>query len=128
MLDLFRLILPKQERCVFFIEALLIAHKARYLHSYSVAYDGMVSSLVSPCNFPTMRYSILSDLSCAFPVPGPVRRKLTGNDTYRQLAEKSVRHIAGLADPFPGLAPQCIDPSTGQFTCSLVVSDELQSL
>ncbi|TDL22866.1 seven-hairpin glycosidase [Rickenella mellea] len=41
--------------------------------------------------------------------------KLTGNDTYRQLAEKSVRQIASLTDPLPGLAAQGIDPSTGQF-------------
>lgn len=45
---------------------------------------------------------------------------LTGNDTYRELTEKSVRQIISLEDPLPGLAAQCIDPSSGQFTCSYV--------
>ncbi|THH06123.1 hypothetical protein EW145_g4301 [Phellinidium pouzarii] len=44
--------------------------------------------------------------------------KLTGNDTYRNLTEGSVRTIIGLDDPFPGLANQCIDPSTSQFDCT----------
>ncbi|EKM58119.1 glycoside hydrolase family 47 protein [Phanerochaete carnosa HHB-10118-sp] len=38
----------------------------------------------------------------------------TGNDTYRQLAEGSVRQIISLPDPLPGLAGQGIDPSTGE--------------
>ncbi|THG96636.1 hypothetical protein EW026_g5234 [Hermanssonia centrifuga] len=42
--------------------------------------------------------------------------KYTGNDTYRRLAEGSVRTIASLPDPLPGLAPQGIDPSTSTFT------------
>ncbi|KDQ58337.1 glycoside hydrolase family 47 protein [Jaapia argillacea MUCL 33604] len=42
--------------------------------------------------------------------------KYTGNDTYRQLAEKAARHIAMLPDPLPGLAGQGIDPSTGLTT------------
>ncbi|EJC99387.1 seven-hairpin glycosidase [Fomitiporia mediterranea MF3/22] len=46
--------------------------------------------------------------------------KLTGNGTYRNLAEKSVRHIISLDDPLPGLAAQCIDPSSGQFDCGYV--------
>ncbi|KAJ3556391.1 hypothetical protein NM688_g2055 [Phlebia brevispora] len=41
--------------------------------------------------------------------------RFTGNDTYRSLAEGSVRQIASLPDPLPGLAPQDIDPTTGQF-------------
>jgi len=40
--------------------------------------------------------------------------KHTGNDTYRQLAEKSSRHIATLGAPLPGLPAQGIDPTTGQ--------------
>ncbi|KIM46837.1 glycoside hydrolase family 47 protein [Hebeloma cylindrosporum] len=39
--------------------------------------------------------------------------KHTGNDTYRQLAEKSVRHIAGGGAPLPGLPGQGIDPASG---------------
>ena len=49
-------------------------------------------------------------------------RKLTGNDTYRNLTEKSVRQIISLPDPLPGLPGQCIDPSTGESDCSYVVS------
>ncbi|KAJ7343377.1 glycoside hydrolase family 47 protein [Mycena albidolilacea] len=41
--------------------------------------------------------------------------KHTGNDTYRLLAEKAVKHIAGLATPLPGIAVQGIDPSSGEF-------------
>ncbi|KAF4583366.1 alpha-1,2-Mannosidase [Pleurotus pulmonarius] len=40
--------------------------------------------------------------------------KYTGNDTYRQLAEGSLRQIASLPDPLPGLAAQGINPATGQ--------------
>ncbi|KAG6811841.1 hypothetical protein H0H92_005572 [Tricholoma furcatifolium] len=40
--------------------------------------------------------------------------KYTSNETYRQLAEQSVRHIASLSAPLPGLPAQGIDPSTGQ--------------
>ncbi|KAK0442307.1 glycoside hydrolase family 47 protein [Desarmillaria tabescens] len=39
----------------------------------------------------------------------------TGNDTYRKLADKAIRHIAGQDAPFPGLAAQIIDPSSGKF-------------
>ncbi|KAK7440969.1 hypothetical protein VKT23_016746 [Stygiomarasmius scandens] len=39
----------------------------------------------------------------------------TGNDTYRRLAEGSVRTIAGLTAPLPGLAAQGIDPATNAF-------------
>ncbi|KAF5379218.1 hypothetical protein D9615_005884 [Tricholomella constricta] len=39
----------------------------------------------------------------------------TGNQTYSDLAVKSLRHIANLAAPLPGLAAQGIDPSTGAF-------------
>jgi len=46
--------------------------------------------------------------------------KHTGNDTYRQLAENSVRHIAGLTPPLPGLAAQGIDPTSGNFVGAYV--------
>ncbi|KAJ6547673.1 seven-hairpin glycosidase [Mycena capillaripes] len=46
--------------------------------------------------------------------------KYTGNDTYRLLAEKAVKHIASLATPFPGLAVQGIDPSSGEFVDGFV--------
>ncbi|KAF8194774.1 glycoside hydrolase family 47 protein [Mycena galopus ATCC 62051] len=41
--------------------------------------------------------------------------RYTGNDTYRQLAEKGTIAVAELATPLPGLAPQVVDPTTGQF-------------
>jgi len=41
--------------------------------------------------------------------------KYTGNATYGSLSENSVIAVAELADPLPGLAPQVIDPTTGQF-------------
>lgn len=37
----------------------------------------------------------------------------TGNDTYRQLTENSVKRIASNAAPLPGLPGQGIDPSSG---------------
>ncbi|KAF8656303.1 hypothetical protein AX16_002605 [Volvariella volvacea WC 439] len=40
--------------------------------------------------------------------------KHTGNDTYRDLAERSFRRIATNGAPLPGLAAQGIDPSTGR--------------
>ncbi|KAG6910026.1 hypothetical protein DXG01_013750 [Tephrocybe rancida] len=40
--------------------------------------------------------------------------KYTKNDTYRQLAEGSFRHISTLASPFPGMVFQGIDPADGQ--------------
>ncbi|KLO09026.1 glycoside hydrolase family 47 protein [Schizopora paradoxa] len=46
--------------------------------------------------------------------------KFTGNDTYRNLTEKSVRHMIALPDPLPGLPGQCIDPSTGESDCAYV--------
>ncbi|KAK7681465.1 hypothetical protein QCA50_015557 [Cerrena zonata] len=46
--------------------------------------------------------------------------KYTGNDTYRQLAEDTVRHIAQLPAPLPGLAAQGLDPKTGNFVGGLV--------
>jgi len=46
--------------------------------------------------------------------------KFTGNDTYRQLAEKSVRHVASLGTPLPGLPGQGIDPSSGLSVSSYV--------
>ncbi|KAF8889714.1 glycoside hydrolase family 47 protein, partial [Infundibulicybe gibba] len=39
--------------------------------------------------------------------------KYTTNDTYRQLTEKSLRHIANMGTPLPGLPAQGINPSTG---------------
>ncbi|KAK0489042.1 glycoside hydrolase family 47 protein [Armillaria novae-zelandiae] len=41
--------------------------------------------------------------------------KYTGNDTYRELADKAMRHIAKLGAPLPGLAAQGIDPASGEF-------------
>ncbi|KAJ7652125.1 glycoside hydrolase family 47 protein [Mycena polygramma] len=41
--------------------------------------------------------------------------KHTGNATYGDLSTNSVIAVAQLATPLPGLAPQVIDPSTGQF-------------
>lgn len=41
--------------------------------------------------------------------------KYTGNATYANLVIGSVRHIAQLPAPLPGLAAQGIDPHTGQF-------------
>jgi mannosyl-oligosaccharide alpha-1,2-mannosidase len=41
--------------------------------------------------------------------------KHTGNQTYANLSEKSVVHIANLPAPLPGLAAQGIDPSSGNF-------------
>ncbi|KAF8512523.1 glycoside hydrolase family 47 protein [Hysterangium stoloniferum] len=46
--------------------------------------------------------------------------KLTGNDTYRQLTEGSVKHIAQLTPPLPGLPAQGIDPQTGDFVGAYV--------
>ncbi|KAF9467828.1 glycoside hydrolase family 47 protein [Collybia nuda] len=40
--------------------------------------------------------------------------KYVGNDTYGQLAEKSMRQIISQRTPLPGLPAQGIDPSTGQ--------------
>ncbi|KAJ7616955.1 seven-hairpin glycosidase [Mycena polygramma] len=44
-----------------------------------------------------------------------VLSKYTNNATYEDLAVKAVKHIANLAAPLPGLAPQIIDPATGEF-------------
>ncbi|OBZ67537.1 Mannosyl-oligosaccharide alpha-1,2-mannosidase 1B [Grifola frondosa] len=38
----------------------------------------------------------------------------TGNDRYRQLAEKSVRHLIKLPAPIPGIPAQGINPSSGR--------------
>jgi len=48
--------------------------------------------------------------------------KHTGDDTYRQLAEKGVRALINLAAPLPFLPAQVIDPSTGKFADKYVVS------
>ncbi|KAI0676455.1 seven-hairpin glycosidase [Trametes maxima] len=40
--------------------------------------------------------------------------KYSGNDTFRALAENSVRQIASLPAPIPAFPAQGIDPSTGQ--------------
>ncbi|KAL4079416.1 glycoside hydrolase family 47 protein [Scleroderma citrinum] len=37
----------------------------------------------------------------------------TGNDTYRQLAEKSVQHLIHMPSVLPGMPGQLVDPSTG---------------
>lgn len=47
--------------------------------------------------------------------------KHTGNQTYRELAEKAVQGIIALPDPLPGMAAQGIDPSTGESIGSYVV-------
>ncbi|KAK7440972.1 hypothetical protein VKT23_016749 [Stygiomarasmius scandens] len=44
----------------------------------------------------------------------------TGNDTYRRLAEGSVRTIAGLIAPLPGLAAQGVSPATNEFTDNMI--------
>ncbi|KAJ6588148.1 glycoside hydrolase family 47 protein [Mycena capillaripes] len=41
--------------------------------------------------------------------------KYTGNTTYADLTARSVKHIARLAAPLPGLAAQGIDPTSGNF-------------
>ncbi|KAJ7033752.1 glycoside hydrolase family 47 protein [Mycena alexandri] len=41
--------------------------------------------------------------------------KHTKNQTYADLTAKSVKHIANLTSPLPGLAAQGIDPTTGNF-------------
>jgi mannosyl-oligosaccharide alpha-1,2-mannosidase len=48
--------------------------------------------------------------------------KHTGNDTYRQLAEKAVKALMALTPPLPGLPAQTVDPSTGTFVNKYVVS------
>lgn len=78
-----------------------------------LAYPRMVPSLV--------RFFVNYTASSA-EYRSSIHRQLTGNDTYRNLTEKSVRHIISLEDPLPGLAAQCIDPSTGEFDCGYVVS------
>lgn len=40
--------------------------------------------------------------------------KHTGNDTYRQLAEKAAKAVITLPDPLPGLPAQVVDPGTGK--------------
>ncbi|GJJ15130.1 hypothetical protein Clacol_009405 [Clathrus columnatus] len=46
--------------------------------------------------------------------------KYTGNNTYRQLAENAVKHIAQLTPPLPGLPAQGIDPQSGNFSGAYV--------
>ncbi|KZS96315.1 glycoside hydrolase family 47 protein [Sistotremastrum niveocremeum HHB9708] len=46
--------------------------------------------------------------------------QLTGNQTYADLAQKSVKHIASLGTQLPGLAAQGIDPSSGEAVGSYV--------
>ncbi|KAF7343284.1 alpha-1,2-Mannosidase [Mycena venus] len=41
--------------------------------------------------------------------------KYTNNATYANLTARSVKHIANLAAPLPGLAAQGIDPTSGNF-------------
>ncbi|TFK49101.1 glycoside hydrolase family 47 protein [Heliocybe sulcata] len=42
--------------------------------------------------------------------------KYTGNQTYADYAVKAAAYIASLNSLYPGLAPQGIDPTSGQFT------------
>ncbi|EJD51253.1 seven-hairpin glycosidase [Auricularia subglabra TFB-10046 SS5] len=45
----------------------------------------------------------------------------TGNQTYRELAERTFRTIASNPDTqLPGMASQCVDPPTGTFTCKRI--------
>ncbi|KZV67861.1 glycoside hydrolase family 47 protein [Peniophora sp. CONT] len=45
----------------------------------------------------------------------------TGNNTYRQLAEKAAKYVANYpTPPLPGLPAQCIEPGTGSFACDYV--------
>ncbi|KAJ7643765.1 glycoside hydrolase family 47 protein [Roridomyces roridus] len=44
-----------------------------------------------------------------------VLSKYTGNATYGRLTEDAVIAVAELATPLPGLAPQVMDPNTGEF-------------
>ncbi|KAK7032614.1 hypothetical protein VNI00_012877 [Paramarasmius palmivorus] len=46
--------------------------------------------------------------------------KYTGNDTYRALTEGSVREVASIPPPLPGLAAQGIDPATDAFVGAYV--------
>ncbi|KAF9259730.1 glycoside hydrolase family 47 protein [Marasmius fiardii PR-910] len=46
--------------------------------------------------------------------------KHTGNDTYRRLAEGTVRTIAGITPPLPGLAARNVDPATNKFTNRII--------
>ena len=48
--------------------------------------------------------------------------KYTGNITYKNLAENSVRHIATAGAPLPGLPAQGLDPSNGKPVGGYVVS------
>ena len=48
--------------------------------------------------------------------------KYTGNETYHQLAEKAIRHIAQGGAPLPSLPAQGIDPTTGLPVGGYVVS------
>ncbi|KAF6757956.1 glycoside hydrolase [Ephemerocybe angulata] len=41
--------------------------------------------------------------------------KHTGNQTYATLALKSLKHLANLNTPLPGLAPVWVDPASGDF-------------
>jgi mannosyl-oligosaccharide alpha-1,2-mannosidase len=47
--------------------------------------------------------------------------KHTGNDTYRQLAEKAVKAVIAVPDPLLGLPAQDIDPTTGKSVDGYVV-------
>ncbi|GJJ15116.1 hypothetical protein Clacol_009391 [Clathrus columnatus] len=44
----------------------------------------------------------------------------TGNNTYRELAENAVKHMAQLTPPLPGLPAQDIDPQSGDFVGAYV--------
>lgn len=48
--------------------------------------------------------------------------KHTGNDTYRQLGEKSTQAVIAAPAPLPGLAAQGIDPATSKPVGGYVVS------
>ncbi|KAL4079415.1 glycoside hydrolase family 47 protein [Scleroderma citrinum] len=44
----------------------------------------------------------------------------TGNDTYRQLAEKAMQHLIHMPSDLPGMLPQMLNPSTGDATNNYV--------
>ncbi|KAJ7889770.1 seven-hairpin glycosidase [Mycena leptocephala] len=47
--------------------------------------------------------------------------KYTNNATYENLATTSAKHIANLPAPLPALAPQLLDPATGDFVGAYIV-------
>lgn len=63
-------------------------------------------------NTPTVATSNIAEAG-TLTLEWAVLSKYVGDDKYRQLAEKSVRHIAQGTTPLPGLPAQGIDPAGG---------------